>query len=90
MKPFPLFCVVTGMLIQLPIAQAKAPEVDAEILAQRGKGIVTQEMFAARADKIPADVRYEALRNGKRFTDLINALLRDAQLVAEAREAGFY
>ena len=62
---------------------------DNEILAQRGKGVVTQKTFSARADKIPADIRRGTLRDGNRLNDVIASLLLQAQLAADAREAGF-
>jgi len=71
------------------IASADDTDNESEILAQRGNGVVTQTMFAARADKIPADIRVSTLRNGNRLRDVINTLLLRAQLAADAREAGF-
>jgi len=68
---------------------ASEPESPGEVLAQRGKGVLTQTVFTARANKIPADIRQETLRNGNRLRDLINMLLLRSQLAAEAREAGF-
>ncbi len=68
------------------IAQEQNPE---DILAQRGKGVVTQRMFAARADQIPEHLRLGALRDGNRFRDLLNDALLKAQLAEDAREAGF-
>ncbi len=69
--------------------QAGGQPDDGEILAQRGKGVVTQQAFAARADKIPAAMRRATLRDGNRFRDLINAMLLQAQLAEDARAAGF-
>ena len=71
------------------IIQASEPENPGEVLAQRGKGVLTQTVFTARASKIPADMRLETLRNGTRLRDLINTLLLRAQLAADAREADF-
>jgi peptidyl-prolyl cis-trans isomerase C len=62
---------------------------DPEILAKRGKGVVTQSSFAARADRIPEEMKYATLRNGNRFIDLLNSMLLYEQLAADAREAGF-
>lgn len=62
---------------------------DAEVLAKRGKGIVTQATFTARANKIPEDIRLRTLRDGNRLNDVITNLLLRAQLAADAREAGF-
>jgi len=75
-----IYCISTGMA---------AESTDEDILAKRGKGVVTQKAFTARADKIPANIRQSTLRNGNRFRDLINTLLLRAQLAEEARAAGF-
>ena len=60
-----------------------------EILAKRGNGVVTQRMFAARAEKIPLDLRQGTLRDGNRFRDILNNILLRTQLAADAREAGY-
>lgn len=60
-----------------------------EVLASRGKGVVLQTDLVARAEKIPADIRFATLRDGKRMRDVINSLLLVSQLVADARESGF-
>jgi peptidyl-prolyl cis-trans isomerase C len=62
---------------------------ETDILAQRGKGIVTQSVFEARVSKIPKKIRPATLRDGGRLQDLINDLLLQAQLVAAARDANF-
>jgi peptidyl-prolyl cis-trans isomerase C len=68
---------------------AKEPAAHPEILAQRGKGIVTQGDFVARADAIPAEARFAALRNRDRLQRLLNTMLLQKQLAAAAREAGY-
>jgi len=74
----------------LPVSTGFAAQsTDEETLAERGKGVVTQKSFSARADKIPADARLSTLRNGNRLKDVINTLLLRAQLAVDAREAGF-
>lgn len=86
------FSKVSLIVLLLISAYSKADDntaSDLDILAQRGKGTVTQDEFAARADRIPADVRQPTLRNAKRLEDVINNLLLRAQLAADAREAGF-
>ncbi len=60
-----------------------------EILAWRGNGVVSQELFEARADKIPKNLRLNALRDSNRLKDLINNMLIEAQLAEDARQAGF-
>ena len=63
--------------------------METEILATRGNAQVTQDMFEARAAMIPKDVRYEALRDGSRFQELVNLMLIRSQLAQDARDAGF-
>ena len=85
---YPVFIVIS-LLFLSPTVQASEPNTDSEILAKRGDGVVTQIMFSARAEKIPAAARLGALRDGGRLQDVINTLLLRAQLAADARKAGF-
>lgn len=62
---------------------------DQDIFATRGEGVVTQEQFSARADRIPSNIRRETLRDGNRVRDLLNDLLLKAQLASAAKDAGF-
>ena len=89
MKIFPMLLLIAALLYGFNIEAADAVVNEKEILAQRGKGVVTQQMFSARANKIPADVREPTLRNGNRLKDVINGMLLRAQLAADARDAGF-
>lgn len=84
----PFFIVCCLLLFSLS-TQAADLKDESEILATRGKGVVTQDAFSARADKIPADVRLGTLRDRNRLRDVINTLLLRSQLAADAREAGF-
>ena len=89
MKKLPKLLFIVALLMGFR-SEANADTVsDKEILAQRGKGVVTQQMFTARADKIPADMRAPTLRNGNRLRDVINGMLLRTQLAADARESGF-
>jgi hypothetical protein len=89
MKPFLFFYMITSALFLAFTAHANASVEGSEVLAQRGKGVVTQTEFAARANKIPANIRRPTLRNRNRLQDVLNTLLLRAQLAADAREAGF-
>ncbi len=89
MKIFPKILLIAPLLVGFSCEAADDSGNDLDILAQRGNGVVTQEMFTARADKIPADIREPTLRNGNRLRDVINDMLLHAQLAADAREAGF-
>ena len=83
-----VYCIASLCFIPL-FASADNSVNELEILAQRGKGVVSQQAFAARADKIPADLRLGALRDGNRLKDVLNDLLLRSQLAEDAREAGF-
>jgi len=80
---------ISVLLVFSQALQAADIQEQEDILAQRGKGTVTQSDFEARANKLPASVRKNVLSDSKRLQDLINALLINAQLAAEARQAGF-
>jgi len=84
----PVF-VIFSLLFFAVTVQAAEPTSETEILAKRGKGLITQSAFTARAEKIPAHLRLGTLRNGGRLQDVINTLLLRSQLAADAREAGF-
>jgi peptidyl-prolyl cis-trans isomerase C len=89
MKNFSGKILIVALMISFACVADEARDVDLDILAQRGKGVVTQEMFTARADQIPADIRTPTLRSGNRLRDVINSMLLKSQLAADAREAGF-
>ena len=86
-----LLCVLInmGLLIQVQNLWASSPLNENEILASRGKGVVTQTDFSARAEKIPEDIRRQTLRDSGRLRDVVNTMLLYSQLAADAREAGF-
>ncbi len=89
MKPFLAFVLAISFSLFLTDSRAADPLVEEDILAQRGKGTVTQQAFTARADMIPSSYRRSALRDGNRLRDVINTLLLRSQLAQDAREAGF-
>lgn len=84
----PVF-VISGLLFFSLAIQANESNNDSEILAKRGDGVVTQSMFTAHAERIPANARLSALRNRGRLQDVINTLLIRSQLAADARKAGY-
>jgi len=77
------------LLIFPQVLQAAEKQTQTDVLAQRGEGIVSQSSFEAQAERIPKNQRYSTLKNRQRLQDIINTLLINAQLAAEAREAGF-
>lgn len=89
MKLFSTIIVASNLLITALSADTSGIEIDSEILAQRGKGVVTQSDFAARTDKIPVSARMATLQSGDRVQDLLATMLLHSQLVADARESGF-
>lgn len=70
-------------------AQATDQQEQIHVLAQRGNGIVTQSEFQAHIDKLPVRLQPIILRDGKKLKNIINALLINAQLAADARQVGF-
>lgn len=89
MKLTAIFTIFMGLLCLSTNIKAEEIQPNLEILAERGKGVVTQKSFTARATKIPEKLRKETLRDRKRVGDLLQALLITSQLAADAREAGF-
>jgi parvulin-like peptidyl-prolyl isomerase len=83
------FLIIFSLLIFALTTQAQEPVSDSEIFAKRGKGVITQAAFTARAEQIPADLRLGALRDGGRLENVIATLLLNSQLAADAREAGY-
>jgi parvulin-like peptidyl-prolyl isomerase len=83
-----ILTIVIMSCLQLS-ARVEADDSNSEILAQRGKGVVTQADFDARVARIPVDMRFEVLRNVNRATEVINLMLLRSQMSADAREAGF-
>jgi parvulin-like peptidyl-prolyl isomerase len=79
-----------ALLITIPLCVFADADVEGrEILAKRGEGVVTQEQFSARANKIPERMRFGTLRDRTRMSDILMTMLLQAQLAADAREAGF-
>ena len=76
-------------VISPQVLSVEEEQVQMDVLAQRGKGVVSQSAFAARIEKIPKEQRQSTLRDQSRLQDMINLLLINAQLAEDAREAGF-
>jgi len=89
MKPISVTVLTIYLSLFLSNSNAADPVAEKEILAKRGKGVVTQQSFTARADMIPTMYRRSSLRDRNRLRDVINTLLLRSQLAQEAREAGF-
>lgn len=86
--------LVSLILLSLSLAAA-AQDSDLvrnnpELLAARGSGEVTLGNFEARVHRIPPEMRFPTIRNRGRFEEILNKLLIDAQLAAEATSKGFH
>jgi len=89
MKYLATISLAASLAITPLVVCADIDNGETDILARRGKGVVTQEGFSARADKIPQRLRRGTLRDRNRVRDVVNTLLLRSQLAADAREAGF-
>jgi peptidyl-prolyl cis-trans isomerase C len=88
MKATPVLTLCLLMVMPLSAgAQERSPSTP-EVLARRGEGVVTHTQFDARVARIPEHDRARFLRDRRRLQDLINQLLLQSQMVADAREAG--
>jgi peptidyl-prolyl cis-trans isomerase C len=84
--------VLLCLILLSPVSgftQAADLQPDEEVLAQRGNGIVYQSTMDARLKKAPEEYRHRTLADVDRLREIINTLLINAQLAADAREAGF-
>lgn len=86
MKPLVTLTLVLAISLY-ENTRAEALE-ESEILATRGEGVLTQQLFDIRVSRIPENRRLEVLRDRARLQDVINSLLLHTQLTADAREAG--
>ncbi len=88
MKLLLTFILIISLLGLSEVASTDQSEAQLDILAKRGKGVVSQDKFDARAARIPDTHRLEVLRDRNRLRDILNSLLLNSQLAADAREAG--
>ena len=87
MKLLSTVILMATLLGSFQVVNADESNNEPDILAKRGKGIVSQDEFAARAAQIPEKHRLQVLRDRNRFRDTLNNLLLSSQLAADAREA---
>jgi parvulin-like peptidyl-prolyl isomerase len=59
------------------------------VMATRGKGTVTRQMFDAKVSRIPVKDRAGVLRDAERVRKILASVLLNSQLVADAVEDGF-
>lgn len=89
MKLVSIFIIISAVLSQSSGIFASESPSGVEILADRGKGVITQDDFVARVDKIPEDKRRPTIRDQSRFEELLKNMMLASQLAADAREVGF-
>lgn len=78
-----------GCAVATATPAAETAAADDDVFAKRGKGVVTNEAFDAKVARIPDEHRLGVIRGESRLRDIVTAMLRNAQLAADAREAGF-
>jgi len=89
MKSLLVLMLVVGLQNISYALDDESTQAELDILAKRGKGVVTQDEFNARAAKIPDNYRLKVLRDRNRFRDILNSMLLNSQLAVDAREAGY-
>jgi peptidyl-prolyl cis-trans isomerase C len=89
MKSFVISILIIALQGMPQATMADNSESEQDILAKRGKGVVSQNEFTARASQIPDKHRLVVLRDRNRVRDMLNNMLLKSQLAADAREAGF-
>lgn len=72
-----------------PLRAEQDKDMPEGVIAIRGNGVVTQEMFDARMAKIPQKDRSGVLSSPKRLEGMLADLALVSQLSAEAEKAGF-
>lgn len=84
-----------GKLFLLCVATFSAGTVNSqvrdndEILAARGEGVLTHDVFEARISRIPEEKRFAFVRDRSRIENDLDQLLLILQLAQDARDAGF-
>ncbi len=77
---------VAVMLLNTAESQVRNSD---EILAARGDGVLTHDLFEARINRIAEENRFTFIRDRARMEDVLDQLLLIMQLASDAREAGF-
>lgn len=90
----PFICALRLTLLitlsgSVPVFAAEVSQLEPGVLATRGEGVLTQEVFDAHADRIPAENRLRLLRDKDRLEEIMNQLLISDQLASAAEDAGF-
>lgn len=80
--------IAVGILTTVSFGHAQVRDNE-EVLAARGNGEVTHQLFKARIDRIPEEHRFAFIRDRSRMEEVLNQMLIVMQLATDAREAGF-
>lgn len=80
--------VIVAALIVVNVVHAQVRN-DEDILAARGDGVLTHDVFEARLSRIPEEDRFTFIRDRARMEDALDQLLIIMQLASDAREAEF-
>ena len=89
MRTLILFMVLVFTLSSSPIRAEQDKAMPEGVIAIRGNGVVTQQMFDARMAKIPQKDRSGVLSSPKRLKGMLADLALISQLSTEAEAAGF-
>ncbi len=89
MRIFKLFLVFLLLLFSLPVNAEQDQTLPEGIMAIRGDGVVSRQMFDAKVSRIPVKDRNFVLRSGERVKKILLDLVLNSQLATDARAAGF-
>ena len=89
MKSLLTLILIISLLGLSQVASTDQSEAQLDILAKRGEGVVTQDVFNARAARIPDAHRLAVIRDRNLLKEILTTLLLNSQLAVDAREAGF-
>lgn len=80
--------IFTAAVLLTGNAHAQVRDND-ELLAARGNGELTHEMFEARINRVPEEHQFTFIRDRERMEDTLDHLLLIMQLAFAARQAGY-
>lgn len=89
MKQTVQFLLTGSLFVLLSFTVNAADQQESSILATRGKGVVSQDLFDARMKKVPEKDHRSFLVDSDRFKTVLTTMLLHSQLAADAEEAGF-
>ena len=84
-----LFLLPLLLQSSFPVLAGQDETIPEGIMASRGEGSVTRQMFDAKISRIPARDRAGVLRSAERVKKILADLVLNSQLVADATADGF-